>query len=98
MAKISYPQLYTKLTNGLSPKTKNIFERRFGVKSGNPETLESIGQRLGITRERVRQIEEVGFNFIKKNNPESLDTVFQEFKTYLVKNGGAKREDSLLEE
>lgn len=91
-------QIYTKLTNGLSPKIKSIFERRFGVKSANPETLESIGQRLGITRERVRQIEEAGFNFVKKNHNEALDKIFTELNSYFEAKGGFKREDIVLTE
>src|SRR3989344_3947569 len=82
MNKINYSQIYAKLTKGLSPKTKDIFERRFGVKTGKVETLESIGKRLGITRERVRQIEEVGFNFVKKNHKETLAQIYKEFKDY----------------
>ncbi|KKP33281.1 MAG: hypothetical protein A2312_01840 [Candidatus Staskawiczbacteria bacterium RIFOXYB2_FULL_32_9] len=98
MTKLNYAQLYTKLTKGLSPKSKNIFDRRFGVKNGKPETLESIGDSLHITRERVRQIEEVGFNFVRKNNQETLDKVFKEFVDYFTKNGGLRREDLVLEE
>ena len=78
MEKFNYSQIYIKFTKGLSPRTKGIFDRRFGVKSGKPETLESIGKRMGITRERVRQIEEVGFNFVKKNNKETLEKIFKE--------------------
>ena len=98
MTKLNYAQLYTKLTKGLSPKSKNIFDRRLGVKNGKPETLESIGDSLHITRERVRQIEEVGFNFVRKNNQETLDKVFKEFVDYFTKNGGLRREDLVLEE
>ena len=98
MTKLNYAQLYTKLTKGLSPKSKNIFDRRFGVKNGKQETLESIGDSLHITRERVRQIEEVGFNFVRKNNQETLDKVFKEFVDYFTKNGGLRREDLVLEE
>jgi hypothetical protein len=98
MTKLNYAQLYAKLTKGLSPKSKNIFDRRFGVKNGKPETLESIGDSLHITRERVRQIEEVGFNFVRKNNQETLDKVFKELVAYFTKNGGLRREDLVLEE
>src|SRR5436190_20998094 len=96
MDKVNYSQMYAKLTRGLSPKTKDIFDRRFGVKTGSIETLESIGKSLGITRERVRQIEEVGFNFIRKNHQETLDAVFAEFENYFAKQGGFKREDAVL--
>ena len=33
-------------------------EHYFGIGRDEPETLESIGQRLGLTRERIRQIKE----------------------------------------
>lgn len=91
-------QVYTKLTNGLSSKIKNIFERRFGVKSANAETLESIGQRLGITRERVRQIEEAGFKYVQKNHGEALDKMFAELVSYFNARGGFKKEDLALTE
>lgn len=41
----------------LDDRSKDIIERRFGLKTNKPETLESIGKEYGITRERVRQIE-----------------------------------------
>jgi len=66
MKTANYSQIYQKFTKGLVPKTKDIFDRRFGVKTGSPETLEAIGKTLGITRERVRQIEEAGFSFVRK--------------------------------
>jgi RNA polymerase primary sigma factor/RNA polymerase nonessential primary-like sigma factor len=36
---------------------RNVIEMRYGLKSEDPMTLERIGKRFGITRERVRQIE-----------------------------------------
>ena len=79
MKKVNYSQIYQKFTKGLSPKTKDIFDRRFGVKTGEPETLEAIGKTLGITRERVRQIEEAGFSYVRKNNKEALDAIYADF-------------------
>jgi DNA-directed RNA polymerase delta subunit/DNA-binding transcriptional regulator YiaG len=98
MNSTNYSQIYTKLTKGLSPKTKDIFDRRFGVKTGEIETLESIGDSMGITRERVRQIEEVGFNFVRKNNQPALDALFAELTSYFKGNGGFKNEDEVLAE
>jgi len=91
-------QLYTKLTKGLSPKIKNIFDRRFGVKAQEPETLESIGKSLKITRERVRQIEEAGFNYVRKHNKEALETIFTQLQGYFTQHGGFKKEDIALSE
>jgi RNA polymerase sigma factor (sigma-70 family) len=41
----------------LEPQQRQIIERRFGIVDGEEETLESIGQDFGLTRERIRQIE-----------------------------------------
>lgn len=96
--KTNYSQIYARLVKGLSPKVKSIFDRRFGVKSKIPETLESIGDSMDITRERVRQIEEAGFNFVKKNSKEALDNIFSEFAGYFNGYGGFKKEELALEE
>ena len=98
MQKINYSQLYTKLTKGLPQKTRDIFDRRFGVKSGIAETLEAIGKDLGITRERVRQIEEAGFNFVRKQNKDALEKIFADFASYFKNSGGFKKEETALEE
>jgi len=98
MNNVNYSQIYQKFTKALSPKTKDIFDRRFGVKTGNPETLEAIGKTFGITRERVRQIEEAGFNVIKKNNKEALDAIFANFEEYFKEHGGFQKEENVLEE
>jgi DNA-directed RNA polymerase delta subunit len=97
---VNYKQLYQKFTKELSPKVKDIFDRRFGVKSATqePETLESIGKSLGITRERVRQIEEAGFSHIRKNYKEVLDSTHTNLVNYFKDHGGFKREDVILQE
>ncbi len=41
----------------LPPREALILRLRFGLTGGNPHTLNEIGNKLGITRERVRQIE-----------------------------------------
>jgi RNA polymerase primary sigma factor len=41
----------------LSPKEQEIIRLRFGIGGDAPRTLEEVGQRYGLTRERIRQIE-----------------------------------------
>jgi RNA polymerase primary sigma factor len=41
----------------LAPRDREIIELRFGLNDGQPQSLDEISQRFGITRERVRQIE-----------------------------------------
>ena len=42
----------------LTPRENTILAMRFGLDDGTPKTLEEIGERLGVTRERIRQIQE----------------------------------------
>ena len=41
----------------LSDREKSVIEMRFGLKDGQPRTLEEVGKTFGVTRERIRQIE-----------------------------------------
>jgi RNA polymerase primary sigma factor len=41
----------------LSPREARILRLRFGLDDGTPYTLEEVGQKFGLTRERIRQIE-----------------------------------------
>jgi len=55
---VNTQQVVGKLLKSLSSRNKDIIFSRFGLKNGKKETLESIGRKYGVTRERVRQIEE----------------------------------------
>jgi RNA polymerase primary sigma factor len=41
----------------LNPRMQRVLSLRFGLEDGKPQTLEQVGAGLGITRERVRQLE-----------------------------------------
>ena len=41
----------------LTHRERNVIELRFGLKGEHPRTLEEVGQKFGVTRERIRQIE-----------------------------------------
>ena len=41
----------------LNPRQQRVLKERFGLEDGKPKTLEEVGAILGITRERVRQLE-----------------------------------------
>ena len=47
----------TKLLEDLAPREKEVIILRFGIEREGPMTLEKVGQKLGLSRERIRQIE-----------------------------------------
>jgi RNA polymerase primary sigma factor len=44
----------------LSPRTRRVLELRYGLAGGDPMNLDVIGREVGLTRERVRQLEVEG--------------------------------------
>jgi RNA polymerase primary sigma factor len=44
----------------LTPREREVIELRFGLRDGQPRTLEEVAREYGITRERIRQIEARG--------------------------------------
>jgi len=45
------------LLGNLTPREREVIEMRFGIADDETMTLEEVGQRLGLSRERIRQIE-----------------------------------------
>ena len=43
--------------DALSPRERRVLQLRYGLADGSPRTLKEIGQRFGLGRERIRQIE-----------------------------------------
>lgn len=47
-----------RLLKGLSARERMIIELRYGLRGGEPMTLEEVGKRFRLSRERIRQVEE----------------------------------------
>ena len=41
----------------INERERAVIEQRFGLRDGNPRTLEEVGRQFNVTRERIRQIE-----------------------------------------
>ena len=47
----------TQVLDSLAERERKVIELRFGLVDGHPRTLEEVGREFGVTRERIRQIE-----------------------------------------
>ena len=87
-----------KLLAVLTPRAKEVLSKRYGLEeSAKRQTLEAIGEKYGITRERVRQIENAALISIKKSPAfSSLNPIFDELKSTLAECGGIVHEQEFL--
>ena len=76
--KIDFKKDINKALDILSPREKFIILNRFGLEERSPKTLEELGNMLGFSKERIRQIEMEGIKKLRK----SKDTQF--LKEYLI--------------
>lgn len=95
---LKYKQLVNNAVKNISnERTRDILGLRFGLNDGQRKTLEAIGQEYGITRERVRQVEEAAFSDLKKSDSINLfSPAFRNIDNFLNKEGKIVREERLL--
>ena len=81
----------------LKEKEKDVIIKRFGLDNSSKKTLEAIGQEYSITRERVRQIENVALNKLRRVLPNTnLSIINHVAKDILHTHGGILLEDHLV--
>jgi len=87
-----------KITSNLQERASDVIMNRFGLTpDGKRKTLEEIGKKYNITRERVRQVEDVALNFIKKSEAyKSEQAAFDELKQLMHKLGSIVSENEFL--
>ncbi|KAK8633219.1 hypothetical protein V6N13_014067 [Hibiscus sabdariffa] len=54
-----------KVLDTLSPRERQVIRWRFGMEDGRMKTLQEIGESMGVSRERIRQIELCAFRKLK---------------------------------
>jgi len=55
----------TGLLDDLAERERTVIHLRFGLSGEAPLTLDAVGQRLGLSRERVRQVEATGLKKLR---------------------------------
>ncbi|MBI4117234.1 MAG: hypothetical protein HY451_00875 [Parcubacteria group bacterium] len=97
--KVDFINSVSEILKSLNPRTQDIVSRRFGLRAGDIETLESIGRKYNITRERVRQIEEAALRELRKNfDGFNLNDRVSKIKAILQGYENVIREDFLFHE
>jgi hypothetical protein len=93
------PKQITKtLLEVLPERARDVLEKRYGLgNDGTSYTLEAIGHSYGITRERVRQIENYGIQSIQKSDPYKKNyELFIELQKLIDQLGGGLIAESVL--
>ena len=100
MSNISFkPKKVTKkITSHLADRATDVIMNRFGLtEDGKSKTLEEIGKKYNITRERVRQVEDAAIKLIKKSEAyKNEQAVFDELKLLIHKMGSIVAEHDFL--
>ena len=100
MAGITFkPKQVTKrLLGNLQERAHDVIVNRYGLgDDAQSKTLEAIGKKYGITRERVRQIENAALNAIRKSEAfKGEHKTFGEIKSLISSMGALVHEDEFL--
>lgn len=72
------------LLNELTEREKEIISLRYGLKNQVPKTLEEVGKKFNVTRERIRQIESKAISKLKSGASK------KELKTFIESDGEMK--------
>ncbi len=91
-------QVTKRMLSGLPSRAHEVIVSRFGLTDDTQhKTLEAIGQKYGITRERVRQIENTALALIRKSESfKNEKDVFEELKKLIHTLGAVVSEQDLL--
>lgn len=90
-------RLVSQILATLKDRDKEIVTKRFGLNNNEVETLESIGQKYNLTRERVRQIEKDSISFLKQKKLKELQESLQMIFDTITEHGGIMSEDMLIQ-
>ncbi len=58
-------KIVTQILSELDPKEETVLRQRFGMSTNKTSTLEEVGEYIGVTRERIRQIEQKALTKLK---------------------------------
>ena len=99
VANVDLQSVISELFLVLTEKEKEVVIRRFSLDDKPKQTLERIGQHFNVTRERIRQIENIALLKLRRHISNSqLRHINKAAKEILELNGGVMKESALIAE
>ena len=93
------PFLVENLLSGLNDRAREIMTIRYGLKNNTPQSLSYIGEKMKITRERVRQIESDSFKKLKNfSKSAEYNYLIDKAVNIIEKKGGFCEKKTLKED
>jgi hypothetical protein len=93
---ILHKEILLPVWRGFPLRTRKIFEQRFGIEGKAPASLQAVGDRWKITRERVRQIIERAIAATEINPHSPLAQVQLRLREHIRRQGGVMVEEKLF--
>ncbi len=82
-------QVAEELLNRIKERPREILSKRYGLDGSSPMVLDKIGKEFGVTRERIRQIENDSFQKLRKaKKSDSFDLIMKKTLNIIEKSGG----------
>ena len=99
VANLDAVEIINNLFNELNERERDVIVRRYGLQGEGKETLESIGTRHSLTRERIRQIETTSIKKLQqlKNLENYINNLKKVIIQLLEEHGGMVERDYMLD-
>lgn len=97
LADFSPDQLAAEALAALKERDRNILCMRYGLADHKQHTLDAIGKKLGLTRERVRQVEKEGLKNLQPKIAEATQKSMDVVKKTISDHGGIFAQHALVD-
>ncbi|MBI2075325.1 MAG: hypothetical protein HYT82_01500 [Candidatus Harrisonbacteria bacterium] len=95
--KVAIHKVVANALQPLPPRQQEVLRCRYGLKDGRELTLQELGKRYGVTRERIRQIQNLALGAVRAEAEKNGLAAFASLATaHLAGLGGVRKEEDLL--
>ncbi len=93
----TYEGFFEQVVHDLPQRSREVLRRRFGIESGEPQTLDSIGRQYGLTRERIRQIVDNSIESVKEAASRDIaQKIYSSLEDEIRRRGNIMVEEELM--